>query len=108
MGELIEGKFPKNNKKETISRRLNIESFIFVLETVTNLIKKISGNINGNIYKAYIKQVSVYTDEELIGWINNASELQIKDKPLFFRAIIDISKQRDFFPKKNKLEDDKK
>lgn len=99
MGELI--KFPqlKIDEPEQTERHLDIDKVTFVLYILTSMIKTRQITGQGEISKAYMAHVSGYADNELIGWLNSATEEKIKEKPLFFHALVEVARGRDFFPK---------
>lgn len=96
MGELL--KFPQE-EPEQVKKYLDMNKLMSVLHALTNIFKTIPITNREEVLKTYMKQVSGYTDEELIGWLNNSTEEKVEDKPLFFHAIVEISRTRDFFPK---------
>jgi len=100
MGEL-RNIFEKKDKEPEV---INMGKFIYLLQTVTSVLNTVTGNIRGTIYQGYYKLVTGYTDQEIIGYINNPEEEQIKIKPLFFSALIDIARERNLAPKTEKKE----
>lgn len=95
MGELIG--FPKSPDKK---QHLNLDQLIFVLNTTGKIVETITGNKQGENYRMHFANVSKYTDEQLIELINMATEKDIQKMPMFFQAVIEVSRTRSFYPKK--------
>lgn len=97
MGELLrfekESEKNKKQQRKLILRELldqdKAETFIRYMTAVLKSIQNMRRSIFGTAYQDALTLAKKYTNEEIIGWINGWSELEVKKKPLFYRAILD-------------------
>ena len=96
MGEII--KFPDlGGKGPGREEEVNPNRLVELLTLVTGLISAILGNPRGEAYRAKHDLVSSYTNAEIAGWINNFDARSVAASPLFYSALIDISRERKLF-----------
>lgn len=110
MGEVIDfsafkkGKEIKESKageKPSREERVNISKLTELLTLVTKLISQIPGNPRREAYQTRHDLVSSYTDDEIIGWINNFNEQEVIKRPLFYSALIEVARDRELFLSNN-------
>lgn len=104
MGEILEfrRKETKIDPEPAESRKvpevypgLDIEHIIFILDTLTSVLKTMPGNIRST--KAYsddIAKLSSFTEEEIVQKINDASEQSVQRWPKYHAALFDAARQR--------------
>ena len=108
MGEIIKfSAFKREGEKEAKEKkteenpgqeeRINYDKLIELLNLVTGLISRSTGNPRGQTYQIKYDLVSSYADAEIIGWINNFDEREVAAQPFFYSALIDIARDRKLF-----------
>ena len=88
----------EKEEKPVRIERVNLLKMTELMLLVASLISRANGNPHREAYQAKYNLVKTYTDEEVIGWINNFNKLQVNTEPLFYSALIDVAMERKLSP----------
>ncbi len=93
-GKQIEESVQENISKEEIPERLPpyIKFIKFVLSDKYEKLKNLQ--VTHEALNVYMETVKNYTDEELIGWLENSSESEWKAKPSFYLSVYEELRER--------------